>query len=450
MKKIFVLFLFVIFNMRVWSQFLTVISPNGNEEWKINSTQIIKWESESIKEVKLEYSLDGGLSWKIIVQLTDASLGEYSWLTADAQTPYVLIKISDASNPFIYDISNENFSIVKETSQENIEKIEFSSIKIMPLGDSITWGTNPDDPNSPGYRRTLDSLLTNEGCNFEFVGSLIGGEPNDFDRNNEGHPGWQAFNSVLPNKSLLDSIKNFLTNNPPDIILLHIGTNDLRYDSPSTLAGEVKNLLDTIFTFNPEITVVIAKIIDRGDTEIRHNRTVDFNNTELPDMIISLPSLQQEKIVLVNMYDSLGVYWNNFTNPNFTYQVGVNLYTLHPNTTGYKVMANVWYNALINILRPLSQEVEVEIFPNKFELYQNYPNPFNPNTTIIFSIPHSSLVTLKVCDLIGKEVSILINEEKQVGNYEIKFNADNLSSGVYLCRLQSGNFVQTRKMLLLK
>lgn len=85
-----------------------------------------------------------------------------------------------------------------------------------------------------------------------------------------------------------------------------------------------------------------------------------------------------------------------------------------------------------------------------YKLYQNYPNPFNPKTTISFSIPEQSFVTLKIFDVLGNSVARLINEEKPAGNFKIEFNGDNLPSGVYFYRIQSGNFTETKKLILLK
>ena len=85
-----------------------------------------------------------------------------------------------------------------------------------------------------------------------------------------------------------------------------------------------------------------------------------------------------------------------------------------------------------------------------YKLSQNYPNPFNPSTTINYTIPKSGLVSMKVFDISGREVATLINEVKSAGTYDFKFNASNLSSGVYFYRLQSGNFIETKKMFLLK
>jgi hypothetical protein len=98
-----------------------------------------------------------------------------------------------------------------------------------------------------------------------------------------------------------------------------------------------------------------------------------------------------------------------------------------------------------------SNTIEAEISnPQKFELVQNYPNPFNPSTTIKFTIPEKEFVSLKVYDVMGNEVSVLLNEEKEDGTHTIEFNASNLASGTYFYKLQAGNFIEIKKMLLLK
>ena len=98
-----------------------------------------------------------------------------------------------------------------------------------------------------------------------------------------------------------------------------------------------------------------------------------------------------------------------------------------------------------------SQEVEVEVSsPNEFALYQNFPNPFNPSTKIKFVIPKSSFVNLKVFDILGSEVATLVNEERPAGEYEIEFNAGSLSSGIYLYKISSGDYSETRKLILMK
>ena len=88
--------------------------------------------------------------------------------------------------------------------------------------------------------------------------------------------------------------------------------------------------------------------------------------------------------------------------------------------------------------------------PKEFGLNQNYPNPFNPSTTISYSVPSNSPVTLKVYDVLGKEVTTLVDEVKAAGNYQVNFRASNLASGTYFYRITAGAFVQTKKMSLVK
>ncbi|MBI5809374.1 MAG: T9SS type A sorting domain-containing protein, partial [Ignavibacteriales bacterium] len=95
-------------------------------------------------------------------------------------------------------------------------------------------------------------------------------------------------------------------------------------------------------------------------------------------------------------------------------------------------------------------DVKDKVVPNQFILEQNYPNPFNPATTIKYSIPVSQFVMLKVYDVLGKEIATLINKEQEAGNYVVEFNGSSLASGIYLFKLQTNNFVETKKMVLAK
>ena len=88
--------------------------------------------------------------------------------------------------------------------------------------------------------------------------------------------------------------------------------------------------------------------------------------------------------------------------------------------------------------------------PTEFQLHQNYPNPFNPTTMINYSVPVSVFVQLKIYDLLGKEIVTLVNEQKSPGNYNVEFNANRLPSGIYFYQISAGDFISTKKMLLMK
>ncbi len=111
----------------------------------------------------------------------------------------------------------------------------------------------------------------------------------------------------------------------------------------------------------------------------------------------------------------------------------------------------IYYKRYIGALQKSITAVEQEEgLPTTFELMQNYPNPFNPTTSISFSIPQAAFVTLKVYDIVGREVANLMSEQKDAGIYNYNFDASKLSSGIYFYRLQAGNFTSSKKMILIK
>ena len=99
---------------------------------------------------------------------------------------------------------------------------------------------------------------------------------------------------------------------------------------------------------------------------------------------------------------------------------------------------------------PNALGIEVEIAPAIFSLSQNYPNPFNPTTIIKYAMSNEQYASLKVYDVLGNEIATLVNEEKEAGIYEVEFNATGIPSGIYFYKLQAGNFVATKKMIILK
>ena len=99
---------------------------------------------------------------------------------------------------------------------------------------------------------------------------------------------------------------------------------------------------------------------------------------------------------------------------------------------------------------PVAVQSSPETPPAHWELLQNYPNPFNPSTTIRYGLPSPSHISLTVFNTLGQLVATAVEGEQDAGYYNVRFDGSNLSSGVYLYRLQAGDFVQTRKLLLLR
>ena len=131
-------------------------------------------------------------------------------------------------------------------------------------------------------------------------------------------------------------------------------------------------------------------------------------------------------------------------------------------TPGYNLSATAFNNLVLaadngtglfllknDLLTSVSDDLGFEK-PSNFSLSQNYPNPFNPATSIRFSIPQDGLVTMKVYNTLGQEVTTLVNEYINAGNHVVNFNAAGLTSGIYFYTITSNNFISTKKMLLLK
>ena len=108
----------------------------------------------------------------------------------------------------------------------------------------------------------------------------------------------------------------------------------------------------------------------------------------------------------------------------------------------------VWRRPLAEIITS-SEQISTEL-PDRFELYQNYPNPFNPSTTIRYTLPKSSFVSLRIYDVLGREVKTLFSGYRNAGNYSDVFDASNFSSGVYFYKISAGEFTETKSMVLIK
>ena len=150
-----------------------------------------------------------------------------------------------------------------------------------------------------------------------------------------------------------------------------------------------------------------------------------------------------------NDFDRKGYAWLRDT-LNCTYPTSASIYT--GGTGSYPVGDLNWFAARKTawLANPPSAVETIDAVPTTFSLSQNYPNPFNPSTTFEFSVSKSSHVVLEVFNILGQSVATLVDEAMIPGTYRMDFNASHLSSGVYLYRLKAGDFVQTKRMVLMK
>ena len=211
-----------------------------------------------------------------------------------------------------------------------------NAVKIMPLGDSITKGTG--SAYAWGYREPLYVSLINGGYSFDFVGSLTDGSFSD--PNHEGHYGWRA-DEILngrPSDPAAGNLTNWLPAGQPDVILLHIGTNDITAGNQD--ANEVNSILNIIdayeVTSGKNIPVVLALIINRAS----YSSATTIYNNDLNTMATRRIS-NGDNIVIVNMENAL----------NYSTDMADGV---HPNDNGYVKIANIWYGALADYFDSLT------------------------------------------------------------------------------------------------
>ncbi|MEV6842901.1 GDSL-type esterase/lipase family protein [Actinoplanes sp. NPDC051411] len=198
-------------------------------------------------------------------------------------------------------------------------------IRVMPLGDSITYGLGPAVEN--GYRTDLYGRLTRAGLNVDFVGGVRSGDGADPD--NEGHPGWTI-------EQMSAQVDRWIAEARPDVVLLHAGTNDMRASATvPTAPAALSTLLDQIAADLPQAQVFVAQITGAGTTANRPmwKRRIDSYNARIPAIV-------ESKGPHFHVVDQTGVEGIDLTD------------IVHPNTFGYAKMAWNWYQAMMPILDP--------------------------------------------------------------------------------------------------
>jgi len=171
------------------------------------------------------------------------------------------------------------------------------------------------------------------------------------------------------------------------------------------------------------------------------NKIIDIAIIALLFVTTALPQYQITNSVIGSGGNVISNSNNNIVSTVGEAFIGKSSNTVNQNQIGF------WYAYQQTTITDVENE---EIIPTVFKLEQNYPNPFNPSTRIKFAVPERSNVLIKVYDILGSEVATLVNEEMDAGWYENNFNAAGLSSGVYLFRMEAGNFISTKKMIYLR
>ena len=380
---------------------LTVTSMNNQDKLIAGDIVEITWKSINVEKVTIAFSPDSGTTWSLVAENLNTSEGSYSWSVPVTESNECLIRVSDQNTMNLYDECGSTFSITKElllTSPNGNELWEVNTTH------TISWETNSNTAN-------IDITL-----------SLDNGET------------WvQMADNISAATGSYDLIVPDTTS---EQCLIKVTDSE-----NSSISDESNN---TFSIYRKEISLLTPN----GGENLTASEYYDITwESEYIDNIKIELSFDSSETWLA-LCDSIPAIDQKFTLqlPELTSANCIIRISDLENANIFDESDNIF-----EIRQTLDIEDELsETLPSEYTLYQNYPNPFNPTTCIRYDIPEASFVSLKIFNLSGEEVAILVNEYKSQGSYQKMFDAGKLSSGIYFYTITAGSFTKMYKMVLMK
>ncbi len=419
---------------------ITLNTPAGAETFTGGFPQMIKWTSVNVTNIKIEFSSDNGATWSTVAASVPAASGSYSWSVPNIDASQCLIRLSDLASVAPSSVNNDLFNITKSNFSGTI-LLEENFVAPADTSKLIS-----------GYNGWNTVTGTNAGTQISFIDSnlVFTGYP-------EG-TGKAAFYSLSSTHKIYKNFTaptsgviymSFLIKIPTAAQtftnhIIGLGSGDMSTLATYSLKTYCKWNATTLgynfglttgstSTYSATPTTLPAGKV--GLVVLKYDIT---NNTE--DLYV----IPEGTVFPATLPATSEVHLTGGTAfvPNCVYFRSQTTLTISSIVDGIRV-ATFWGDAATDVKQSTKEN-------QSFKLMQNYPNPFNPSTTISYQINQDSPVTLKVFNMLGKEVAALVSGFKPAGNYSVQFNASNLSSGVYYTELRSGEKVQVNKMLLMK
>ncbi len=492
-------------------QALTVTSPNGGENWQYGTTHDITWNAFGTGNVRIEYKTTPSGAYQTIAASVPGSAGMYTWAIPNVKTTQARVRIAEASDNSPIDSSNANFTLSVAEITSNRTAIQFGMVGVGEMKtDTIritNTGTAPlvisdITTQSAAFAVSRHSFTVAAGASDTLTiifAPLVGATAVDtlsLDANApidpyrvalhgegvtsaavsvmspNGGEVWTAgsLRTIQWDAALMSDVEIWLQTDPSSgwslvaasvpaasesmewlVPYLPSATAKIRVTSMGGAAPADSS--DGVFTISAS-QLVTSGMIDFGvvttgqsasDTlHIENNGTLDLTLTQITVADTNFAVSRASMTIPAGHSDTLTVWFMPAVSGN--------------HQADLVLVSNAQSSPDTVILMGSSEIVGIDDGagrPLTYRLSQNAPNPFNPTTEIAYEIPNAGLVQLKVYNALGQEVATLVNEHKAPGRYTARFSTENakgsaLSSGVYFYRLQSGTFVQTRKMTLVK
>lgn len=456
---------------------IQVISPNGGEIWYIGQKKQITWTSNNITNVKIELSTNNGGEWTTIASSTPAQSGIYEWIVSGSPSNQCRIKISSVENPDVFDLSNDIFTIHSELCVTYNVNQHWNLVSVpVKSNDMSKTGLFPNAVSSAfsfdenlGYQ-SFDTLKNGSGYWLKFPQSQqittcgIPVEPKIVNVKQ----GWNIIGGFETDVDV-----NNLTTNPPNILQSFFFSYQNGYYPANSIQkgkgywikisenGKIifPQLKKDVISNNQSLEKLIENslqlVIKDNANQISKLYLTENNLGEFTQ----LPPLPPSEIFDVRFFSDRFI--ESLNQENYVRIQGAH-YPLRITTNksnvliefpdGSQHILDAEKELVIDDKNITAFKVKILNIPERTELYQNYPNPFNPATKIKYSLKESGLVTIKIYDVLGREITTLLNVMKESGNYELVFDANKygLSSGIYFYEMRVGSYIGIKKFILSK
>jgi len=477
---------------------LTLTAPTGGEVYQANSPVAIEWSATNVYNFSLEYTSDNGASWALICDtLTSASTG-FLWYTPYLESDMVRVRILDKNNPTLFDESDSNFTVTNKITQFiplYYSGWNMTSFYVQPLSSlprdvfpsppvlQVKTELQSFDPSLPEFLNTLKNVNAAQGylvkvdaaeSYFEVTGLPFypsGGLSYRAGWNlmsyyySYGESVWYAFEPIMTSVEEIKTLTSYYnplgspetntlyTLEPGEAYWLRLKNNIDGYVLPSpqaimpkkhqTIGQKLMADLPWKLKGYPQSTVAIFTVTSNGKPVNAGSVVAAFVNNEC--RAISEVKLNSEGTA----FATLVINGDKEEEVSFKIFDAVKKEAFGSNLK-IKTKPGTTIPGIQELPFTFVTGVEDPILPTTTTLMNAYPNPFNPETRIRYELNKDQHVSLKIYDVLGKEVITLVDDTKNAGYYEVSFDASGLPSGIYFYRMQSGEYVSVKKLLLLK
>jgi uncharacterized protein (TIGR02145 family) len=477
---------------------LLLQSPVGGENWLIGSTQKITWSLSNVINIKIDYTTNNGTNWINIIPSAPTSAGSYNWTIPNTPSTNCKVRISSTDHSDTNSVSNI-FQIYQIPANPcpGVPTVDYGgkTYSTITIGDqcwmreNLNIGTIIDSLQNQTNNGIIEKYCyKNDSVKCDIYGGLYQWDEAMQYSTTEGARGICPTGWHIPTRNEFTALKTFVGGNGNDLKEVGqgsgsgAGTNTSGFSA--LLAGSYHNsfnglssgtiywrstLYDATYAYPFQLIGSNSSIFGSPDVRIGGNSIRCINDSLVSALPVELTSFT----VLAND-NYIKLEWKTATEMNtFQFEIEKKFHNnswikittivasgnsnlprnysyidrnVNPGQYSYRlkivdINGSFKYSTIVN--------TEIKS-PTKYELGNAYPNPFNPTTIINYQIPTNTLVSIKLFDALGREVTTLVSEVKPAGSYEVTLNGRNLASGIYYYQMKAGNFIETKKISLLK